>query len=384
MMGCYRATFRLLERLGTRPLVRLQPKLRVEFRDPGGSSDVLASSSLAPPLNVLAGMLRLRRLPVRDRLMLLRVGLDLRLGGPRPDETVDRYLGRMRQSAGARRRLWDPIVIATLNTPPERASALLFARVMRLAFLGGESDSLLAFPTGGLSSLFDPAASYISERGGRVLTGSAVTGLEQTDSGYRITIKEGEEIVTRRMISALPQGMLRTLWRVGPLPTWLTAPLPTAPIVSLYLWYDREPGLPPFCAMLGTNVQWVFNRRKIAPGDNPRFPGLLSCTISAAFEESAADAATVVETAERELRSAFPEMRGARLLDSQVIKEKQATFAATPEAEPLRARSVTSLPGFFLAGDWTATGLPGTIEGAVQSGYMAAGALIASIDIPRA
>ena len=377
MMGCYRATFRLLTMLGTRDLVKLQPALRVEFRDTDGSFDLLAAPSTPPaPLNVLLGMIGLRRLSRRERFALLRLGISIAIAPPSPSETVHDYLERLGQSRRLQERLWHPIVIATLNTPPESASALLFGTVMRKAFLGRGNDSQLAFPLGGLSRLIAPARGHIEGRGGKVMVGEPIVAIEREGKVYRVHLKDGSTLASERVISSLPPRALKPLLRD---PALLEALLPEridisySPIVSLYLWFDRPlDELPEFSALIGTSVQWMFNKRKLGSPSNSRFPGLLSCTISAAFEESAADSAQVIARAERELRDAFPELRGATLLDALVVKEKHATFAATPAVAAQRPGPRTSMPGFQLAGDWTATGLPATIEGAVVSGLAAA------------
>ncbi len=379
MMGCYHATFQLLDLLGTRHLVELQKALRVEFRDPGGKRTLLsAPSGLPSPLDVVIAMLRLGGLGIGERLALLRVGLAVRLGTPSSGETVRSYLDRLGQSRRLQDRLWDPIIIATLNTPPERASAVLFTEVMRRAFLGGGSSSHLAFPRAGLSHLIAPARDYIETAGGTVITGAAITALQQEAQGYIVRLKDRTAITAQQVISALPWRSLRPLLR-GDIAA--DHPAPPAdheyiPIVSLYLWYDRAlKDIPAFAALLGTSVQWMFNRRALGTAPNPQFPGLLSCTISTAFKESTTGEEEMVAIADRELRAAFPELQGARLLHGLAIKEKHATFAATPAAM-LRPGTRTDIPGYYLAGDWTATGLPATIEGAVLSGFAAAQALL--------
>jgi squalene-associated FAD-dependent desaturase len=382
MMGCYRSTFRLLETLGTRGLVAIDPTLRVEFRDADGSVDILsAPTSLPSPLDVLTGMLRLKKLSVAERLALARLGARLAISSPMERETVSVYLRRLGQSERACARLWDPIVIATLNTPPGIASARLFATVMRRAFLGRGDDSHLAFPLTGLSRLIEPAERYITGRGGRVITGATVERVQGEAGAFRIRLKDDEMLATGHLIVAVPARAIPRI--MGDIPVAIAAAgeaLASAPIVSLYLWYDTPLAhLPKFAALIGTNVQWMFNRRRITGERNDRHPGLLSCTISAAFEESAAAGEDIAVMADRELRGAFPEIGPARLLDTLVIKEKHATFAATPDAEALRPTARTALPGLYLAGDWTATSLPATIEGAAQSGYAAADSLLVDI-----
>lgn len=381
MMGCYHDTFRLLEMLGTRHLVEMQRSLRVEFRSPDGTPALLdAPRSLPSPLGVLVGMLRLQGLSGRDRLALLRLGLAAMFGNPSAHETVGEYLDRLGQSRELQRRLWEPIIVATLNTPIEQASARLFVEVMRRAFMGRGDNSRLAFPRTGLSRLIEPARHYIEEHGGRVMTGAPVTAIERAEQGLILHLKERPPVNTGHVIAALPWRSLRRLM-AGELPGGIRpAPGPEhdyAPIVSLYLWYDRDlPTIPPFAALLGAHVQWMFNRRKLGSPPNHEFPGLLSCTISAAFQQTPMAEKEMLALADRELRGAFPELGDAQLLEGLVVREKHATFLATPDMAERRPEPRTDIRGLYLAGDWTATGLPATIEGAVQSGFGAAAALL--------
>ncbi len=387
MMGCYHATFRLLGMLGTRSLVALQPTLSVAFRDRDGTADMLtASAHLPSPLDVLAGMLRLKRLGLQDRLGLLRIAVAARGGKTSDTETVREFLTRHGQSKQVQDRLWDPLAIATLNTAPEIASAELFVELLRRAFLVGGDDSKLAYPRTGLSRLFEPAIAVIERAGGRVLLRSSIAGIEKVDNGFVVHLREQDSIRCHGLISALPSHALNNVASQA-----IRATLPrstdtsnprfgSSPIVSLYLWYDRPlEKIPPLCALIGTEVQWVFNRRLLAPSADSRYPGLLSCTTSAALNEVHQASETLVAAADSELRGAFPELNGARLLDSLVVKEKQATFLATPTFESIRPGVRTSVSGLFLAGDWTDTGLPATIEGAVQSGFVAAEQLKAQV-----
>jgi squalene-associated FAD-dependent desaturase len=412
LMGCYHQTFRLLELIGTRDLVSIQDRLRVDFRDADGSPDrLIAARSLPSPLDVLWGMLRLRRLSVRERLSLVRVArAAMRHDGP--DETVESLLTRLGQSRAARERLWDPIVIATLNTAPHQASALLFLEVMRRAFLGRGDDSRLAIPRVGLSGLLEPAVSYINDRGGSVELGASVVAIVSSGGRHVIRVKDHPDITTTRLVLAVPPRSAATLLEAQGGTTRATTaaddPLELSPIVSLYLWYDRPlDDLPEITALLGTRVQWVFNRRRMmaqpARDDESRSHaedsrpsesraseshafesrtgatrlGLLSCTISAADAESAESAEQVIARADAELRGAFAELASARLVDALVVTEKHATFRATPSIGPLRPATHSGVAGLYLAGDWTATGLPATIEGAAQSGFDAAAALLA-------
>lgn len=381
LMGCYRETLRLLDLIGARHLVSIQPRLHVEFRDADGTGDHLIAPPLPPPFDVLAGLLRLRGLSLSERYGLLRVAREARRGGASATgETVTEMLVRLRQSKRACDRLWNPIVVATLNTSPNEASAELFIEVMRRAFLGSGDDSRLVLPRAGLSSLFEPAVEFIRARGGRVELGRTATHIDRDPLGFRVHVSDGTSISCDRIVSALPSRQASAV--LGNLLPPLLPPIAMSPIVSIYLWYDRPlASVPEMTALIGTSVQWVFNRRRMM-GDGEQ-PGLLSCTISAADVEAASAADAVIAVADAELRRAFAEIADARLVDAIVLKEKHATFKSLPRM--MRPEARTSVTGLYLAGDWTDTHLPATIEGAVQSGFDAATMLIGdSVDTTRA
>ena len=382
LMGCYHETFGMLKRLGTDNLVTLQKALRVEFRTTDDSNNLLSSPSWFPaPLSTLIGMLRLQQLSFAERWGLVRLGLHLKLSEPYNHETVEQYLNRLGQSKKTQERLWNPLVIATLNTRSEEASAQLFAAVMRLAFLSGGDDSKLALPRAGLSHLIAPAEDYITSRGGSIYTGRFVAQIKSLDKGWNVFLRDGEVLHSSTLLSALPWHEASTLLAEY-LPQYQedqgvkddqVGSLPHNPIVSLYLWFDDVlEEIPTFSAMLGTQVEWMFNRRKISGEKNHRFPGLLECVVSAADKIVELDNKELVAIAEKDLRATFPELGRAKLIASQVVKEKRATFHASSKINALRPVPGCLSDGLFIAGDWTATGLPGTIEGAVRSGRIAA------------
>ena len=385
MMGCYHSTFRLLNMLGTRDLVTIQRPLQVEFRDADGTIDRLSAPSFLPsPLALAVGMARLQRLTAAERRAAIRLGLSARFSPPRSDETVHQWLSRHRQSQRLQDRLWAPMAIATLNAYPDQASATLFAEVLRRGFLAWGDDARLAIPRCGLSRLIEPSRRFIHDRGGRVGTRCPVSSVQRGSDGlYIVRLRSGEEVVATDVISALPARNAASV-----LASWFQGEdvrygiTDTSPIVSLYLWYDHDPeDLPMFTALLGTRVQWVFNRRRIDQSDQRgRHAGLVSCTISAAFADAVDDATMLIAVADAELRQAIPSLAQARLMDALAIKEKHATFHATPENERLRPLA-EGLRGerIILAGDWTATGLPATIEGGVASGFRAAEILVRNI-----
>lgn len=380
LMGCYSDFLSVLQRLGTRRLLRRQEALRVEFAGADGLRDTLDCSALPGAAGVAAGILRLRGLNFASKTAALLFAGAMRAGLLRPDGlTVAEFLRKYRQPPEVIRRLWEPIVLATLNAAPEHAAAVLLAEVLRRAFFGKRDASQLLFAAEGLGELFAPAGNYLENRGGRLLTSHSAEEL-LVENGRVVAVKfaGGETLACRAVIAAVPPKALARL-----LPDALRRSPPFdalndfrfSPIVSLYLWFDRPVMRGEFAAMLGTTSQWVFNRRALAaapPDVAARYPGHVAITVSAGDAIAEQSPETLALHCAAETQSAFPEARGASLLAWKVIKEKSATFLATPDVEPRRPRPQTPLPNLFLAGDWTATGLPATLEGAAQSGLAAA------------
>ena len=376
MMGCYREVLHVLQTLGTADLLERQTALRVGFIDAGGRQDLLDASSVPGKLGVALGILRLRQLPLRDRLAALRFAVRLTIN--RIDAhglTCSELFTAYRQPPLLVERLWEPIVLATMNAPIHQASAELFCTVMRLAFLGGPEDSQLLIPLGGLSDLLEPFPAWIAERGGEVRTSIAVEHLIIDDNRVAsVVLSTGEEITdVDAVISCVPQRAVMRLWAASQQPrVELTEPA-HSPIVSVYLWYRTQWMSADLTATLGTVTQWVFNKQRTAPG-------LVALTISAASDLANQEREAIVSACDAELRMLFPEqLRGVDLVHSQVIKEKTATPIFTPLSNAERlASDAFGVDNLRIAGDWVQTGLPATLEGAAFSGVLAASDLLSA------
>lgn len=381
LMGCYTHALALFGLLGTRHLLAAQPRMHVDFIDPNGTIHAFDTSRLPGKAGTALGLARLSGLSAADKFRALQFALLVEYGFARPgNDSVEQFLQRYRQSPRMITRFWEPIVLATLNAHPREASAQLLVEVLRRAIFADAESSQLLFPAAGLSELIAPFLQWFERNGGTILHDSAEALLFNGNKATGIATTTGT-IEASAVISAIPP---RALARLLP-PSQLSdiaaiAPLiDYSPIVSVYLWFDRNflPGK--FYAMLDTTIQWVFNRRLLCttPDDiRSTYPGHLALTVSAADTIASASNQDIVERCIAELERAFPQARGARLLHSQVIKEKHATMRATPDINALRPNAITSAEGFFLAGDWTNTGLPATIEGACQSGVVAARAVL--------
>jgi squalene-associated FAD-dependent desaturase len=260
------------------------------------------------------------------------------------------------------RRLVEPLAVAALNTPPGEALARLLGAVLAESLMRGGHACIPCFPRQGLSESFvDPALSWLGERGGRLLTGCRVAALSieagrvialQTAAGA-VEVAPGEAVV----MAAPP-------WVADGLVPGLVAPAAFQAIVNLHFRLVAEPGVAGFLGVLGGTAQWIFIK-----------PGVVSVTISAANR-------LVDVSAEELARRVWPDVRSALGLGGamppvRVVKERRATFAATAAEERRRPGArwpaeVGLARNLVLAGDWTSTGLPATIEGATKSGYVAA------------
>ncbi len=381
-MGCYRATIRFLSTIGTLDRVRFQKRLAVPFLDRNGRLTALQCPGLPSPWHVLVGVLCSGSFTFREKLEVLRFGRSLQQAKAMdPDSeklSVREWLTKLGQSERLQRDFWDLLCIAALNEDPGIASAALFERVLRLALFTSPEDSRLGIPGVGLSDVYvDAATAYIRARGGRVECGQGVAALRVSEGQCRgVRLSSGEDIDAETVLSAVPSFQL-----AGLLPGDLLAREPffaavvslrPAPIISINLWFDRAITELDFVGLRGATIQWLFNKGKIlGSGEN-----YVSLVLSGAHRHITRNKEELLATTLRELGELFPAAQKAKLLRSLIIKERFATFSPTWEAELLRPPARTPVRGLYLAGDWTATGLPATIEGAVQSGYTAARAIL--------
>ncbi|MBI3323450.1 MAG: FAD-dependent oxidoreductase [Candidatus Omnitrophica bacterium] len=395
----YRHTMEFLERLGTRQKIFFQDRLKVGFAQPGGRISELDCPAAPAPWHLLLGILRSSRLGLRDKLSLGRIWRDIQQSIPGTTfgncqvpgtdaETVEQWLTRMGQGAGSRAGFWDPLTIAALNEDPRRVSAIGLRAVLRTLMAGPWAEARLGVPLVGLSDLYVPAAQRaIEEKGGEVHMNRPAAGLEAEGSRVSaVLLADGSRVTADAVVSAVPPAALlrilpRPLRENGPLAQNL-ARFSTSPIISVNLWLDRP--LPPllFVALIGTRFQWLFNKpaifggARINPGTENSRPSYVALILSAAHDFIGRPNDELVRLAREDLSACFPSMREASITRSQVVREREATVSLTVGMERLRPGPATPLENLFLAGDWTATGLPATIESAVASGQNCARALL--------
>jgi len=383
-MGCYHSTLKFLDTIGTSQTVTFEPQLRVRFLDPDQKMTELRCPALPSPWHLLSGVFLSNSFSFREKIDVLRMGRALRAakgaaeGSSTPDRlTAEEWLSSLGQSESLRRNFWDLFCIAAMNEDPRIASALLFERVLRLALFSSPADSRLGIPRKGLSECYtDAAARAITERGGSVELRRDVRAVLVSGGACRgVKLADGTVIEAQTVLSAVPWHVLPGLLPADTVHSGTffsrILRLRPAPIISLYLWFDRPVTDLEFVGLRGTTIQWLFNKGKILGTDE----NYVSLVLSGAHDHVARSKEDLRAMALQEIRRLLPGMRGARLTHSLVIKERFATFSPCVGVDALRPPAVTPVHGLYLAGDWTATGLPATIEGAVQSGYSAAEAI---------
>lgn len=280
------------------------------------------------------------------------------------------WLLALRQTTRLRELLWEPLAVAALNEPPEMASAQAFAQVLRLMFAGGAENAAIVLPAVPLDRMYaEPARAFVEARGGEVRV-NALAKIAADDHGVSGVRVGAVTIPCRTVVSSVPWNTFSTLFDQVPPPlreiVGNAARVISRPIVTANLWYDRPVMNTAFVGLPGCTVQWVFEKGHAASH--------LSCIVSGAIDLVDRPAEEILAIAEADVRARLPRARTATRLRGTVVRERHATFS-TAQPEIPRPAPETPVPGLFLAGDWIATGLPGTIEGAVLSGRRAADAL---------
>lgn len=326
---------------------------RLNFVRPGGAVDVLAPGLLPAPLHLLGSFLRFRALPARDRWRVAR-GLAALLRERRRTDldtfTMSEWLAEKRMTPEALNRFWRPILVSALNEEPERASALPAFQVFWQGLLASRQSYQMGVPAVPLADLYSAALETRLGRDVRVHLRSTVERLAPASSQAEF------------YISAVPFERVETL--IPGLGLRL-AKFEHSPITGIHLWYDRPLTNLPHAVLLDRTLQWLFRKSET----------YVQAVVSASRSLLEKSKAEIVELASRELREFFPESRDAKLVRSHVVKETRATYSAVPGLESDRPKAETIHPNVFLAGDWTDTGWPATMEGAVRSGYRAAEAV---------
>ena len=379
-----------LQHIGAWQYWHLQPQLDAPIYDRSGRRGRLYGVNLPAPAHLLPSFVAYPHLNGREKLRAVRgllAAMRIRRSDPALEQTsFCQWLRANGQSERAIRNLWNVLIEGTLNDKVGEVSAAMGLMIIQDGLLQSRRAANIGYPTVPLQDAVGrPACRFLQARGVRLRLGGPVRRIDVDAAGAvcGVSAGNGMKVSADAYISAVP------FWTLpGLLPAALAsrepfagiARLESAPIVNIHLRYDRPIMSEHFCYFVDSPLQWVFNRSAIHGYDGGYDGGSqnLTVSISAAWEYIDGDRAELAAGTDAEVRRVFPAAASAALCGVSVVKQRNATLRCRPGAAAWRPGPVTPVPNLFLAGEWTATGWPSTMESAVISGYNAAAAVMAA------
>jgi zeta-carotene desaturase len=379
----------LYRRLGALDAIRWYDRFTFLTPD-GGKPSIIQPGPLPAPFHSSLAFLRAPAFSLADKLAIAR-GLSAFLRGLPPDSPEDfaHWLQRHHQTPRAIDRFWKPVLVSALNEDLDRISVHYAAKVFRESFLLSPQSGRMGIPSIPLSELYGRAVSYLRDRGSAVSLRTSVESIAPSENGWITTTNAGM-IASEAVVLALSFEAMAALLPSLPqnaashaLAAHL-AQFEHSPITGIHLWFDREITCYDHAVLLDTTIQWMFNKSRLQPAHRAAEGSYLELVVSASRSLVPLGRQEIIDLALRELALFFPAVASATLLKAAVVKEVRATYSIRPLLDPIRPTSASPWPAVFLAGDWTATGWPATMEGAVRSGYRAAEGLTGSLGAPAA
>jgi zeta-carotene desaturase len=409
------------QRIGVADQIRWYDQMT--FIEPGGRTSIMKSSPLPAPLHTAPSFLQFSFLSAADKFAIARALVPLTLTAQRDTgQSFQHWLDRHGQTKQAVERFWRPILVSALSEELDLISISAAAQVVRES-MKSPAARHMGVPTVPLTDLYNKAGDYIRARGGVLYFRQPIEGFAIHESQVQLRLRNQETSQNDSSEggneAGAPPLSLRSLQGQGGDFDYLILALPfdalekvlpespesapireqlshfeTAPITGIHLWFDRPISDLDHAVLLDRTIQWMFHKSRLQNRDRGRAalqgrvsaketngalapdPGsyieLVVSSSKTLIEKSRAE---IVDLALAEVREFFPAAREANLVKSTVIKELHATYSPRPGIDAHRPTAITAWPRVFLAGDWTATGWPATMEGAVRSGYQAAEAL---------
>jgi zeta-carotene desaturase len=394
---------------------------RLVFLDPQGMTGIMEADFLPAPIHMTGSFLFFAPLAFPDKLSIARALAAILFAGGRPRDahaaepiSMMEWLRRRKQTPAAIERFWRVVLVSALNEELDRTDARFGIDVFWKAFLANRTGYRMGVPSVPLAELYDGCRTAIEKKGGEVILRSPVRGLRFESGILKAAIFDGgREETTDSFVLALPHDRTAEL-----LPKEIHFANPAlahlekfkvSPITGVHLWFDRQVTHEPFITLLDTQTQWIFNKTVLYHAAGSKVSGVipslparageardllssetgktsaqyLQLVISASYDLLRKSREEIIDVCLKEVRQALPAAREAQLVKATVIKEAAATFSPEPGVDQWRPAQETKTPGLFLAGDWTATGWPATMEGAVRSGYLAAEAVLRSANSPQ-
>lgn len=361
LVGAYKTTFELLKIIGSQNLPEYQTKLRATYIDKFGKEYLLEAPHKFYPFNLLQAILKFDLLSFNERAGLVKFIVKLLYLNEKTieEKTVLEFLKKNKQSENSIKVFWKLLVVSTLNTPIKEASLKMFIKVLKEIFLNGNKASTIVLPRFGLSELFcNPANEYLKKNGATVSLSEKVLSIE-TNGEEIIKVKTNKREITDFdfIVSSVPYYSLKKI-----LPSLSSRNLPvdsmeTSPIITIHLWLNENIFADKFYGLIDSKIHWVYKNRNH-----------ISIVISSAEKMIEFDSKKIFHICIEELEKFFPKIKNTEVLHYKVLKEKRATFKSTPQSDEVRSKIKSPYKNFILAGDWTNTQLPATIESAILSG----------------
>ncbi len=370
---------------------------RLLFATPDGRRGTITAVGLPAPLHMGPSFAFFPLLGWADKRAIAQALLAIARCGGRPADlstsvagdnlTMLAWLRKHRQTERAIRRFWEVILVSALDEELDRIDARYGIDVFWKAFLSTRAGYRVGIPRVPLGELYEGCRKALARQGGEVQLRAGVRGFLVVDGRIEGVEREDGTVETADYyLAAVPQDVVPEL-----LPAEIVEHEPvfsglrnlrTSPITGVHLWFDRAVMSEPFLTLLDSTTQWVFNKTQLCGGasDGGQY---LQLVISASYSLSSRSRQEIIALCLDELRGVLPAIRGATLVKGTVVKEMSATFSPGPGSDRWRPGQKSPLAGLFLAGDWTLTGWPSTMEGAVRSGYLAAEAILSGAGTPR-
>jgi zeta-carotene desaturase len=360
--------------------------------EPGGRRSRLGPFELGPlrlpaPLHSAPSFLSAKAFSLQDKLALGRaMRAILRPGALRnPAESLGDWLRRHKQTEGALNRFWRLVIASALNSEIDSIAVPYAAKVIRELFLNSAEAGSMGMSRVPLSELYANVTPFLRERGGGVGLNAHVEGAEWDGTQWTVRTRTGE-LISDFVILALPveaaaqllphlpaaEGAAELSHKIASHEHW--------PICSVHLWFDREITELEHAVLLDREIHWMFNQSRLQTGRGGHY---IELVVSATRAFAALPREQAIRQAVTELAEFFPRVKEAKLEKVALVKEVRATFGVPPGIDAARPTAASPWPNLFLAGDWTATGWPSTMESAARSGHLAAEAVCKTMGEPR-
>src|SRR5580692_2093387 len=410
-LGCCTNLADFYHRVGAGDKIRFYDKLF--FVDAAGKRSTISAAPLPPPLHMLPSFLFFDALSLADKWGIANAMMAIATAGGNPPNiegvSMLAWLQRMKQTRSAIERFWRVVLVSALDEELAQTDARYGIEVFWKAFLGSRTGYRVGIPLVPLAELYDGCLDAIVRKGGEVRMRGNVREIRVNGNRFAgAALADGTEIAADGCICAVPQNELLELlpaeFGAAGAPLEGVRHIKTSPITGVHLWYDRQVMTEPFLTLLDHTTQWVFNKTFLCKPAETNVAATrptivhqsgeqaatvegggqyLQLVISASYDLIPRSRQDIIELCRRELGEVLPLTREAQLRKATVIKEVNATFSPEPGSDRWRPGQRIPLANLYLCGDWTRTGWPATMEGAVRSGYLAAEAVLADRGTPR-